>query len=189
MLYYTTPLLRFAKPPNSVALLIGPDGDAIVEVLGNNAMFYVATSVYSTNPRIPGLAYRDNPFPGLLSSVLNLSRRILEASFAARVSALFEEYYRTRTGQITFVKCEVSHTISEYTPEDGIHERAEYGLAALSWWPQELDGVRPLYVNLRRGGVNVQRPSAEPPEPEVPAKPVVPVDPVRSRFHLLSLES
>lgn len=142
MIYYRTPLFLFKRPTDGVALFIGEGGDTIIlSECGENVL--LATAIYTVGPVHEELV--DDQFslaryPGLVGVVFH-------AAESERFVALYEcAVSQIPTGPLTFVLYEKERT--EVNPTSG--SKYEFGLAAFSWFPEELKDCERSLIHLSR---------------------------------------
>ena len=128
-----TPIPRFNRPANGKSLLIGEDGDTIILVESSSRVI-LPVSGYSW------AQVKEGEFEGLLQ------KEIVE-----RVVALYDTASGIFKGQITFVLYETFRSTEVNELDGTTNAQCKFGLAALSWFPEELIGCERSYLPIPSG--------------------------------------
>lgn len=128
-----TPIPMFNRPTNGKSLLIGEDGDNIILVESPSRVI-LPVSEYSWSQ------IKEGEFAGLLQ------KEIVE-----RVVALYETASLIFKGQITFVLYETFRSTASNEEGGTVDAQCKFGLAALSWFPEELIGCERSYLPIPSG--------------------------------------
>lgn len=135
--YYRTSKRFFKRPPEGKALYVNASGDSLVEhkpkEIGETLI--VPTARYESNPR--PIAGQDNP-DGLEGRCRSFCLSEFSATEIELLEAVRQTYEATHEGPYCLV---LVSGAKEYSPlsEEGLKGTYDFGVAAFSWSPEELE--------------------------------------------------
>lgn len=141
---YHTSTLRFKTPIGGRALFIDETGESIVLVRCPEGV--------KEELRLPTCEFECHPVPAdgegdrvdLEQRCRDLIKASVDAARRLRLLALFTQFTEMFEGQVTIIQYTGSRTEGEWSPTEGLKAVHEFGLAALSWFPEELAECRPV---------------------------------------------
>lgn len=138
--YYRTPKRFFKRPPEGNALYVNAAGNALVQHTPKEIgeILVVPTSLYKSNPRpIEG---QDDPV-GLEGRCRSFCLSEFATTEVELLEAVRQAYEKLFPGPCFLVLVAGIKTYTSLSFEEGLEGTYEFGVAALSWDPEELQNA------------------------------------------------
>lgn len=136
--YYRTPKRFFKRPPEGKALYVSAGGDSLVEhqprEIGETLV--VPTARYESNPR--PIAGQDDP-NGLEGRCRSFCLSEFAATEIELLEAVRQAYEAAHEGPYSLVLVTGPKEYSALSEEEGLVGTYDFGVAAFSWSPEELE--------------------------------------------------